>query len=136
MLLSAARCRVTESEMEAKQQERTAREQAYFEHVRQAKEQGLTLTAYCRRLGLNVRSLYGVRRDLVEKGMVARTLAPRTEKSRPGKFVAVRIATPVTNGAEPVCRVRHPSGWTLECSRWPEAAWVSQLMQGGGDAAA
>jgi len=122
--------------MEAKQQELRPREQAYFEHVRQAKEQGLTLTAYCQKLGLNVRSLYSVRRELVDKGLVLRRLAPKAKKARPGKFVAVRIATPTVNGAEPVCRVRHPSGVTIECGRWPEAAWVAQLMKGGEDASA
>jgi len=121
--------------MEAKQ-ELGPREQAYFEHVRQAKEQGLTLTGYCQKLGLNVRSLYSVRRDLVDKGIVPRTLAPKAKKARPGKFVAVRIGTPAANGTEPVCRVRHPSGVTIECGRWPEAAWVAQLMRGGADASA
>ena len=90
--------------MEAKQLELTAPEQAYLEHVRQAKEQGLTLTAYCQRLGLNGRSLYSVRRNLVDRGLVARTLAPKAKKTRPGRLVAVHIATPGTNGGEPVCR--------------------------------
>jgi hypothetical protein len=122
--------------MERKQAELKPREQAYFEHVRQAKEQGLTLTAYCQGLGLNVRSLYSVRRELVDKGIVARTLAPRTKrKARAAKFVAVRVAGP-GSGAELVCRVRHPSGWTIECGRWPEAAWVSQVLKGAADAAA
>lgn len=122
--------------MEAKQAELKPREQAYFDHVRQAKEQGLTLTAYCQKVGLNVRSLYSVRRELVDKGIVPRTLAPKAKKARPGRFVAVQIATAGTNGAEPVCRVRHPSGVTIECDRWPEAVWVAQLMKGGEDASA
>jgi len=104
--------------------------------VSRAKEKGLTLTAYCQRLGLNVRSLYSVRRELVDKGVVPRTLAPKSKKGRPGKFVAVRVATPAANGAELVCRVRHPSGVTIECGRWPEAAWLSELMKGGADASA
>lgn len=120
--------------MEAKQRELTAREQAYFEHRDQAKEQGLTLTAYCQKVGLNVRRLYAARRALVEKGVVPRTLAPRTQQGRPSQFVAVHLAAPVAS--DPVCRVRHPSGWTIECGRWPEAAWVSQLLQGGEHAAA
>lgn len=136
MLFSAALCRGTEGEMEAKQAELTEREQAYLEHRRQAKEQGLTLTAYCQEQGLNVRSLYSVRRELVDKGVVPRTLAPRTKQTRPGKFVAVHVTTPETNEAELVCRVRHPSGWMIECGRWPEAAWVSQLLKGASDAAA
>lgn len=122
--------------MEAKEAELKPREQAYFEHVRRAKEQGLTLKAYCQREGLNVRSLYSVRRELVDKGLVPRTLAPKTPKQRPGKFVAVRVAAPGANDAQLVCRVRHPSGWTIECGRWPEAAWVVQLLKGGADATA
>ncbi|MGH8195959.1 MAG: IS66 family insertion sequence element accessory protein TnpA [Woeseiaceae bacterium] len=122
--------------MEAKEPELTVREQAYFEHVRAAKEQGVSLTAYCERLGLNVRSLYGVRRDLVEKGIVPRTLTPKTVKKRPSKFVAVRLAAGGTNGTESVCRVRHPSGWTIECRDWPQASWVSALLSGGEHAAA
>ncbi|MGH8544167.1 MAG: IS66 family insertion sequence element accessory protein TnpA [Gammaproteobacteria bacterium] len=122
--------------MEGKERELTASQQAYFEHVRQAKAQGLSLTAYCEKLGLNVRSLYGVRRDLVRKGILPRTLAPTSKQARPSKFVAVQVAPSRPNGAEPVCRVRHPSGWTIECSGWPEAGWVSALLKGGTDASA
>jgi len=123
--------------MEAKRPELTAREQAYFEHVRMAKEQGLSLTAYCERLGFNVRSLYSVRRDLVEKGIVPRTLEPKkTQKKHSGKFVAVRLAAGGTNDAESVCRVRHPSGWTIECRDWPQPSWMSALLNGADHAAA
>lgn len=136
MLFSAALCRGTEDEMEAKQAELTERERAYLEHRRQAKERGLTLTAYCQEQGLNVRSLYSVRRELVDKGLVPRTLAPRMKKTRRGKFMAVHVTTSETNGGQLVCRVRHPSGWTIECGRWPEASWMSQLLKGASDAAA
>lgn len=125
--------------MEEKQQELTPREQAYFEHVRQAKEQGLTLKAYCEQVGLNERNLYSVRRVLVDKGILPRTLppkAPKTKKPGSGQFVAVRVAGGETNGAQVVCRVRHPSGWAIECSRFPEAAWVLQLMEGADHASA
>lgn len=122
--------------MEGNQAKLTSREESYFEHVRQAKAQGLTLKGYCERLGLNVRSLYGVRRELVRKGVVPRTLAPKTSKAERSQFVAIRVATPGASDAEAVCRVRHPSGWILECLAWPEAAWVSALMQGGGHVAA
>jgi hypothetical protein len=122
--------------MEVKQPELTSREKAYFEHVRQAKEGGVTLKAHCEKLGVNVRSLYGVRRDLMEKGILPRVLAPKTHTQTrtkgSGKFVAVRVAAAGVNGAEAVCRVRHPSGWTIECSRFPEAGWVAELMKGGG----
>ena len=123
--------------MEAKQPELTAREQSYFEHLRAAREQGLSLTAYCKNLGLNVRSLYNVRRELVEKGIVPRTLEPKTpSKKRPGKFMAVRLAAEGAKDPEGVCRVRHPSGWTIECREWPQASWVSALLEGADHAAA
>ena len=121
--------------MEAEVRDLTARQREYFEHVRQAREQGLTLTAYCRAQGLEVRSLYGVRRELVRKGRLPRTLAPKTKRVGPSPFVAVQVASGASV-AEPVCRVRHPSGWVVECGAWPEAGWVSSLMQGGGDATA
>lgn len=127
-----------ESRMEAMQRELTPREEAYFEHVRRAKEQGSSLKEYCEKLGMNVRSLYGVRRDLVNQGVLPRTLPlkeeKRQKKSVSGKFVAVRLTAGGTNGAEAVCRVRHPSGWTIECGHLPEAAWVLALVRGAGDA--
>jgi len=125
--------------MEANPQRLTAREQSYFDHVRQAKEQGVTLKAHCQKVGLNVRSLYGVRRDLVEKGVLPRTLPPKTanrKEARRGKFVAVQVAAGSSNDGDAVCRGRHPSGWVIECGQWPEAAWVSALMQGADHASA
>ena len=124
--------------MEAEQQELTPRERAYFEHVRQAKEEGLTLKAYCERRAVNVRSLYGVRRVLMEKGILPRVLAAKTQSKTKaegrGKFVAVRLGDEGPSAGQAVCRVRHPSGWTIECGRFPEAAWVLALMGGGGHA--
>ena len=127
--------------MEAKQAELTAREQAYFEHRRAAEEQGLSLTAYCKNVGLNVRSLYTVRRELVEKGVVPRTFdgpkrkAPKKAKKPPGKFVAVRLGADGPKDGEAMCRLRHPSGWTLECRDWPQASWMTALLNGADHAA-
>ena len=124
--------------MEAKQAELTAREQAYFEHRRAAKEQGLSLTAYCKNVGINVRSLYAVRRELVEKGVVPRTFET-TKKKGPkkpqGKFVAVRLGADGSKDGEAMCRLRHPSGWTLECRDWPQASWMTALLNGADRAA-
>lgn len=130
--------------MEAKQRDLTPREQAYFEHVRQAKDEGLTLKAYCEQRGLKVGSLYGVRRHLMEKGIVPRVLPPKTKakaqtrakQKGSGKFVAVRLAEEGPSAGQAVCRVRHPSGWIIECGRFPEAGWVLELMKGGNHASA
>jgi hypothetical protein len=132
------------SKMEAKQGELTPREQAYFEHVRRAKEAGLTLKAYCEQRGLNVRSLYGVRRMLMEKGVLPRALPPKSKaksethakKKGSGKFEAVRLAEDGPSEGQAVCRVRHPSAWTIECGRFPEAGWVMELMKGADHASA
>jgi len=29
------------------------------------------------------------------------------------------------------CRLTAPSGWVLECERWPAAPWLAALMGGG-----
>lgn len=125
--------------MQAEQQELTPREEAYFEHVRQAKEQGLSLKEYCEKVGLNVRGLYGVRRVLMQKGVLPRALPPKKPKrkqSGSGKLVAVRVAEAGASGVQAICRVRHPSGWTIECGRFPEAAWVLELIKGADHASA
>jgi hypothetical protein len=139
-MLSSRRGAVeTEIEMEAKQAELTAREQAYFDHRRAAKEQGLSLTAYCKNVGLNVRSLYTVRRELVEKGVVPRTFESKKKtpkKKHSGRFVAVRLAAADgPKDAQATCRLRHPSGWTIECRDWPQASWMSALVNGADHAA-
>jgi hypothetical protein len=136
MLSLRRRTAQTEIEMEGKQLELAGREQAYFEHRRAAKEQGLSLTAYCKNVRLNVRSLYGVRRELVEKGVVPQTLErKKTPKRRRSEFVAVRLAAGGPQDAEAVCRIRHPSGWTIECRDWPQGSWMAELLEGADHAA-
>lgn len=123
--------------MDGNSQEFTPRQRAYLEHVRQAKEEGLALTDYCQKLGLNVRSLYGVRREMVRKGLLPRTLASRTKaKVQRSPFVSVRVAPPAPSGGDTVCRVRHPSGVVIECGHWPDAAWVLELTKDAGHASA
>jgi hypothetical protein len=45
--------------------------------------------------------------------------------------VPVRVAAPASPAAT-VCRIRHPSGWTIECAGYPEASWMLALMSGAG----
>jgi hypothetical protein len=107
-----------------KRNELTRREREYLEHLRQAQAQKLTLAKYCRARGLRAQSLYRVSSKLAGKGYVGH----RTVE-------AVRGAPVATNGAGAVCRLRHPSGWTIECAHWPQSSWMAALVQGGEHAA-
>jgi hypothetical protein len=31
----------------------------------------------------------------------------------------------------PRCRLRHPSGWELECEGWPDPLWLRAVVEGG-----
>jgi hypothetical protein len=107
-------------------------ERRYFEHMRACESQGVSLLQYCRDKGLSVYSLYSTRRRLIQKGVLARGRAGRTAPEDPGKFIAVRVAAPSPGVAGPSCRLRHPSGWVIECASLPDAQWLSGLVSGAG----
>ena len=122
--------------MEDRQAKLTLREEEYFEHLRRAAEEGVTLSEYCRARGKSVGALYAIRRQLGRKGYAPASRTPRIKKKQP--FVAVRVAeaAPAAEGGSAVCRLRHPSGWTIECVDWPQASWMSALLNGADHAAA
>jgi len=145
MLFTAALVPRTESAMEIDEQKLTERERQYLEHVRHTKERGISLTEYCAALGIKPRALYSTRRDMVRKGMLPRVRPSSLDgrdtrrKKAPSKFAAVRVtsgsASSRGDGAV-LCRVRHPSGCVLELGQWPEAAWMSEVLEGRSDASA
>ena len=110
--------------------ELTLGQQRFMERMQEAQKEGLSLTDYYRTHGLSMAMLYKVRRQLVQKGIVPPTrphLGSGLEK-----FVQVRVQDSFA-GAElavrgPVCRLRHPSGWLIECGMWPQPQWLLQLM--------
>lgn len=102
------------------------KERVCLEHVRQAEALGLSFSEYCRQRGLKVNQWYWVRRGLRLKGVLA---GPRdAEEVKPARFVPVRIAADVAGAS--ACRIRHPSGWVMECASLPPAQWLSALMSG------
>lgn len=110
--------------------ELTLGQQRFMERMQEAQKEGLSLTDYYRAHGLSMAMLYKVRRQLVQKGIVPPT------RPQPGsgleKFVQVRVQDSL-EGAElavrgPVCRLRHPSGWLIECGTWPQPQWLLQLI--------
>jgi hypothetical protein len=99
------------------------REREWLEHVRQARERGVSFAEYCRRAGLSASLWYRVRRGLVQKGVLG------MEEEKPAGFAPVRVMGSA-RAAPVACRLRHPSGWTIECEGTPEVSWVRALMAG------
>ena len=115
---------------EETREELTLGQQRFMERMQEAQKEGLSLTDYYRAHGLSMAMLYKVRRQLVQKGVVP-PMRPQLG-SGPDKFVQVRVQRSL-GGAElavrgPVCRLRHPSGWLIECGMWPQPQWLLQLM--------
>jgi hypothetical protein len=110
----------------------TEREAAYLEHRRRAAAQQLPLSEYCRRNGLRVNEWYQVQRGLTRKGGANRT---GNERAQPASFAPVRVtgSAMVSASAVPTgCRIRHPSGWTIECVNLPPASWLNDVVRGSG----
>ena len=107
----------------------TEAERRYFERAREAEEQGLTLRQYYRSSGLSLEWLYNTRRRLLRKGLVTPLRGPRASAVKEAEFVEVRVAPArASESSAVVCRLRHPGGWVIECSVWPEASWMGTLL--------
>ena len=109
------------------------RERACLGHLEQAKKLGVSFSRYCREKQLSLHQWAWVKRVLVRKGVIGERCRKEEPKAVVG-FAAVRItpatATITTTAATAGCRIRHPSGWTIECASYPEVAWLSALMSG------
>ena len=105
------------------------RERACLEHLRQAQELGVSYAEYCRSFDLNVTEWYPVRQGLVRKGLVAGR-SRSEEDDKPAGFAPVRVVGTMS-GTSVACRLRHPSGWTIECMQLPEVSWMCALLAAG-----
>jgi hypothetical protein len=109
---------------EAKVEKLTEREREYLEHVRQAQELGVSFAEYCRRKGLSINPLYWVRSRLVRKGVLSGR--DKSDGEKPSGFAPVHMVP----SAVTACRIRHPSGWVIECESLPQAQWLTALLSG------
>jgi len=100
------------------------RERACLTHLRQAQELGVSFSRYCRERDLKFQQWAWVKRVLIRKGVIGGR-RPAGKANAVG-FAPVRVAAPAA--AAMVCRIRHPSGWTIECASFPEASWMSALL--------
>src|SRR5580704_15447404 len=105
------------------------RERACLTHLEEAKKLGVSFSQYCRDKQISMHQWTWIKRALVRKGVIGGRR--RTERSEAAGFVPVRVAAPASPAAT-VCRIRHPSGWTIECAGYPEASWMLALMSGAG----
>ena len=109
------------------------RERAYLGHLEQAKKLGVSFSRYCREKELSLHQWAWVKRVLVRKGVISERRRVEGPKAVVG-FAAVRVApaaaTITTTAAVTGCRIRHPSGWTIECAGYPEVAWLSAWLSG------
>jgi hypothetical protein len=115
-----------EVEMEMKHEELTAAERSYLEHADRAQAQGQTLAEYCRQTGLSPHVLYSARRQLKAKGILGQAPKRQRVPRKSGQFITVSVGEPARPGAL-MCRLRHPSGWVMECASWPEPSWLKGL---------
>lgn len=130
--------------MNVKHEELTAGERRFLEHARRAQREGLPLSEYCRSNGLSPYALYNMRRQLREKGILppksSPSAAPEQAAAGPlaNRFVAVRVAeapqAAPTSPAGMVCRLRHASGWLIECGAWPPSSWLREIVREVSDA--
>lgn len=103
-------------------------ERACLGHLKQAQDLGVSFAEYCRSFDLNVSEWYTVKQTLTRKGVIAgRTKSEEEEKS--AGFAPVRIV-PSASSSTVACRIRHPSGWTIELPAVPESSWLKDLMAG------
>jgi hypothetical protein len=104
------------------------RERACLGHLDEARKLGVSFSQYCRDKQISFHQWTWIKRALVRKGVIGGRR--RAERSKVADFVPVRVAAPVATMTTAVCRIRHPSGWTIECASYPEASWMSALMSG------
>lgn len=114
--------------------ELTKRQQYWLEHVRRATASGEPLTRYAKSRGLSIGALNQAKSRLRQRGVLG-VKAPAARPLDGEAFVPVRIESAVA-GMQTACRLRHGSGWELECGRLPEPEWLRALIRAeNGDAA-
>jgi hypothetical protein len=97
-------------------------------YLREAQGLGVSFSRYCRERDLKYQQWAWVKRVLIRKGVIDGRR--RAGKAKATGFALVRVAPPAAPAT--VCRIRHPSGWTIECTSFPAASWMSVLMSGEG----
>ena len=103
----------------------------FLEHLHQSQAQGVSLAGYCRSRDLNVGLLYRIKQGLAHRGMKeCGEAAVRKVRALPARFTPVRISPSPAMPITTACRIKHPTGWVVECASFPPPAWLNALMMG------
>src|SRR5258708_5766834 len=102
------------------------RERACLAHLEEAKKLGVSFSQYCRDRQISMHQWTWIKRAVVRRGVIGR--GGGAERSKGGGCGRGGVAPPVATTT--MCRIRHPSGWTIECASYPEVSWMSALMSG------
>jgi hypothetical protein len=115
----------------------TERERECLKHFRQAQELGVSFAEYCRSQSLKANEWHAVRHGMVQKGLLPGRNRNSGTKRRPSRrrqsrFVPVRVASSPAGASASTgtCRLRHTSGWVIECASLPEVQWLKGLLEG------
>jgi hypothetical protein len=114
----------------------TEKQRVAVEAQESARREGVSLVAYAKAKGLEIRELYDSLACLRRKGLLAKP----TRKTA-ARFVSVRVepapdaAPTVRPSGGVLCRIVHRSGYVIECAQWPPPAWMSVVLAGPADAA-
>ena len=100
----------------------TALQREALEHLEKARQEGLSVSAYARARGIPAQRIFDATGRLRRRG----ALPGKSAKS--GKFIAVKIAPPLSVSAT-VCRISVPGGLIVECQQWPPRSWLDSLTR-------
>ena len=113
---------------EAKGRELTERQRAWQNHVRAAESRGEALTAYAKRRGLSVGSLYEANRRLRQVGVIRTAKAENTTKTRAARFVELAVTKSSTVATGSSLRIQLTNGTVLEWSDAPQGEALRELV--------
>lgn len=106
----------------------SAGERECLEHLRRARELGVSVSRYCRDRDLRFHQLMWYKRSLRSKGVIEPARGGKARMGKMGKFVPVSVVVP--SAVSPACRIVHSSGWAIECASYPQVQWLAGLMAG------
>jgi hypothetical protein len=121
----------------------SAKEQHTLQHLRRAEEFGTSLEYYASAYELDLEQLRSIQAQLERKGFwPIKAAAPKALTEKRTELLAVQVvpepcpaaeaakASNVPDGEPLRCRLTAPSGWVIECDRWPAVQWLAALMGG------
>ena len=99
----------------------TERQRYWLEHLRACEAAGKTMRAYASESGVDARSLYGAKKRLVKRGVLA------AEKRSGGvEFSRARVLGSAAHGSD--CRIQFPNGITVTFSAAVDGGALSRIL--------